>query len=302
MVAQSIASGGRLVAAKPGLTLLIYLVNLIAALVLSLPIYGALVGATASSGYAADLVQRFDLVLWADIMQKSGDVLIASWGQLFWMIPLFLLWKVVVSVGLINGLRDGGARSFWDGVGRFTGKATLLALLYLLTLLGWLVVVGIMVVVARLVFSNIESVFTLYWIVTPAVLFVGLAILDMMHDFGRISLVISGRSAPSAWLDGIRYPFRRPSSVLVYLMWLLVAIVLSVAAVRMHASFAATIGVVWLLFLVQQIVFFLRAGVTVAWFGSEVSYFERVQYREAPLIADAPAASEENTGFDPLTA
>jgi hypothetical protein len=69
----------------------------------------------------------------------------------------------------------------------------------------------------------------------------------------------------------------------------------------MHASFAATIGAVWLLFLAQQIVFFLRAGVTVAWFGSEVSYFERVQYRESPLIADAPAASEENTGFDPLT-
>ena len=47
-----------------------------------------------------------------------------------------------------------------------------------------------------------------------------------------------------------------------------------------------------LLFLGQQVVFFLRSATTVAWFGSEVSFFERLDLRNAPLIAGEPAAGD----------
>lgn len=287
MIARSISNGVRLAARRPGLTLLIYLANFFVALLISVPVYGALSAATATTGFGSELVERFDVVLWADIIEKAGDVFLASFGQLLWAIPLFLLWKIAMSVGLIHALRDGGIRSFWEGVGHFTGRATLLALLFLLTLLAWLFVAGVVIVIAGLFFSHAEAQFTLYWIVMPAALVVGLAVLDLMHDFGRISLVNSHAGVVAAWMDGLRFPFRRPSSVAVYLFWAVLAALVSLAAVRLHASWAATMAGVWVLFLGQQVVFLLRGALTVAWFGSEVSLAERLRLRESPMIAGA---------------
>jgi hypothetical protein len=293
MTVRSITSGFQLATRRPGLTLLVYLANLFVALLLSIPVFSALSVATANSGYGPELVERFDFVLWADIIERAGDALLASWVQVAWAIPIALLWKVAMSVGLIHALRDGGIRSFWEGVGRFTGKALLMALLYLVLVVVWLVVVGIVIFVAAQVISRSPASFTLYWIVGPAAVVIGVAVFDLMHDFGRISLVTEDRGATAAWLDGIKYPFRHPAAIVLYGFWVLVALAVSAAAIRLHASWGATMASVWLLFLGQQVVFFVRSAATVAWFGSEVSFFERLRHREAPLIADVPAASGE---------
>ncbi len=295
MALQSISNGIRLAGRRPGLVLLVYLVNLIVALVLSIPIFSALSSATALSGFSPDLVARFDIVLWTDVLEKAGDVLIGSWAQLFWVIPVLFFWKVALSIGLVYALRDGALRSFWEGVGRYGGKAVVLGILFVLLVLVWAVVVTVVVVVAGFMVERTESAFVLYWIVTPSVAVVGLAVLDLMHDFGRISLVSAGRTAVAAWIEGIKYPFRRPGSVLLYLFWAVVSLVLSIAVTRMHASWAATMAGVWLAFLGQQIVFLLRAGTTVAWFGTEVDFYERRRLQEAPLIAEMPTDGE---GFD----
>ncbi len=293
MTVRSITSGFQLAARRPGLALLVYLANLSLALLISIPVFSALSVATANSGYAPELVERFDIVLWADILEKAGDALLGSWVQVSWVIPIVLVWKVAMSVGLVHALRDGGIRSFWEGVGRFTGKATLMALLYLVLVLAWLLVLGIVIFVTALVVSTAPASFTLYWIVAPVAVVVGLAVFDLMHDYGRISLVTEGRGVAAAWLDGIKYPFRHPGTIWLYGFWALIALLVSAAAVRLHASWGATMAGVWLLFLGQQVFFFVRSAATVAWFGSEVSFFERLKHREAPLIADAPSASAD---------
>ncbi len=292
MIIRSITLGSQLAARRVGLALLIYLVNLSVAFVISIPIFGALRVATANSGYGPELVQRFDVVLWADVIEKAGDALLASWTQFLWVVPLVLVWKVAVSVGLIHALRDGGLRSFWEGVGRFMGKATLMALLYLTVALGWLILLGITVVISGLLIKTTPGSFVVYWIVTPAAVVFGLGVLDLMHDYGRINLVVEGKGAVAAWLEGIKYPFRRPGSILVYVSWAVLAVLISVVAAQLHASLGASMASVWLLFLAQQIVFFARSAVTVAWFGSEVCFFERTQVQEAPLIVDNPASPD----------
>jgi hypothetical protein len=49
---------------------------------------------------------------------------------------------------------------------------------------------------------------------------------------------------------------------------------------------AATAAGIVLLLVLQQFMMIVRAGVTVAWYGSEVSYFEAKAAAELPLIAD----------------
>ena len=293
MTIRSISSGFKLTAKRPGLALLVYLVNLFVALVISIPIFGALSMATANSGFGPDLVERFDIVLLIDIIEKAGDALLGSWVQLIWTIPLILLWKVAASVGIIHALRDGGIRPFWEGVGRYTGRALLMALLFVVLVLAWLLIVTILVFVGGLIFSTTPSAFVIYWIVMPIAIVVGLAVIDVMHDYGRIFLVSKEGGVASAWVHGMKYPFRHPSAVLPYAFWAVVAIGLSAAAVRLHASWAPTMAGVWLLFLGQQVIFFLRSATTVAWFGSEVSFAERQDLRDAPLIADAPAPGQD---------
>jgi hypothetical protein len=293
MTVRSISTGFRLAARRPGLALLVYLANLLVALVISIPVFGALSVATGRTGYGPELVERFNFVLWSDIIQKSGDAMLASWAQFLWTIPLVLLWKIAMSVGLVHALRDGGIRSFWEGVGRYTGKAALLALLYLVLLAAWLIGVGVFVFIGRLVLTTSPATFVLYWIVAPMAIVLGLALMDAMHDYGRISLVSKNQGAVTAWFAGIAYPFRHPVAILVYLFWAVVAIALSAAALQLHPSWGGAMVSIWLLFLGQQVVFLLRSATTVAWFGSEVSFFQRIDLRDAPRIADAPAAGDD---------
>ncbi len=296
MIYPSIGEGFRLSARRPGLTVLLFLINVVAALILSVPVYFAVQSAVGETGFGSLLVERFDIVLWTDIVEDAGDVLGSMQVQLVWMVPFFLLWKAASGVGLVNALRSGGIRSFWEGVGRYTGKAVVVGLLFLVMVSVWIGLVVLLTVIATMVWSDPNATFWLAWIVAPSTAVVGIALIDLMHDYGRIHLVCEERSIIRSWIEGIKFPFRRPGAFVVYACWLIAAGILSFAIGRLHPSWGASMGTVWGLFLGQQLLLFLRAGVSVAWYGSEVSLFERIRFREAPLIADEGVPTGSPTG------
>ena len=282
MFMNSLRAGFAAVRKRPGLVVLTYAVNLVLAFILALPIYMALSKVVGPAGFGSELVRQFDVVLWADIMEKAGIVLSALWAQLFWMIPLYLVWKAALSVGLIHALRDGGeVRSFWSGVGRYAARAVGLGLIFGLLALVWIGGVILLSVALALVWNGEVGAFRIFFVFAPSMIVLGLALIDMMHDFGRIALVVEDEKIARAFRTGLAWPFRHATAFAVYAAWFLLAAV----ALSIPTLLDVNLRGIWGLFFLQQIFLFLRAAATVGWFGSEFALFEAVRLREAPLIA-----------------
>ncbi len=301
MIGKSIAAGLAGIRRRFGLVVLLYGVNLALAFVLSVPVYFALQSSVGPTGFGADLAGGFDFVLWADIMEKAGAVLRALPLQLLWMTPLYLLWKTAASVGLIHALRGEQIRPFWQGVGRYTGKALLLALLFLVPLVVWIVLTLVAALMLGAILEGEVGGFWLNLVIVPTLLVGGLAVLDLMHDYARIALVVAEQPVGKAAATGIAWPFRHGQASWLYLAWFVPALLLLLLPALLDANaVAATAGAVWGLFLLQQFVLLLRAAVTVGWIGSETAFYEMIWIREAPLIAEreaeAPLAAEEMPG------
>ncbi len=287
MIGTSFTAGLNGVRRRPGLVVLIYAMNLVLAFVLSVPIYIALGSTVGGTGFDADLAGGFDFVLWADIIEEAGEALGALQFQLLWMIPLYLIWKAAASIGLIHALRGDDARSFWQGVGRYTGKAVLLGLLFLvLVLVG---VVGLLIVAVGLsaIWPGEVGAFWINFVTLPTLAISGLAVLDLMHDYGRMALVVDEKKVFKAMFTGLAWPFKHGSASGLYVAWFVPAAVLLLLPTVLDMNVAAaTGGAIWGLFLMQQILMLLRAAVTVGWFGSETALYETIRLREMPLIAE----------------
>ncbi|WP_456424902.1 hypothetical protein [Rhodocaloribacter sp.] len=290
---NSFRAGLAAVQKRPGLVVLTYAVNLCLAFILALPIYMALSSVVGPTGFGSDLAQQFDVVLWADILDKVGIVLSALWAQLFWMIPLYLVWKAGLSVGLIHAFRDGGGRSFWAGVGRYAARAVGLGLLYGLLVLVWLGGVAILSVGLAVVWSGEVGAFWIFFVLAPALVVLGLAFIDLLHDYGRIALVVEEKKVARAFLTGITWPFKHRTAFPLYGLWFLLAAV----ALAMPKVLDFNLSGIWGLFFLQQIFLLLRAAATAGWFGSEVALFDAVRHREAPLIATEETAPADNASM-----
>ena len=276
---------------RPGLAGLLYGMNLIIGLILTVPVYIALSSVTGASGFAADLTNQFDITLWADIMEEAEPAFQALVGQLIWILPVYFLWKVASSVGIIHTLDTSGVRSFWHGIGEYTGKAVLLGLVFLVHLIVLGVGIAITVVVFGMIWPGEAGVFWIYFVFMPVSFVLGAAVIDMMHDYARMELVIGERPVMESWLSGIRWPFRYGGADSLYVAWFVVAGIMLVLPTIIDLN----MGGIWLVFLVQQIVLFLRATATVGWFGSEVLFYQTAVAAKEPVLADVEVGLTKST-------
>ncbi len=294
MLARSFRAGLAGIKRRPGLAVLLYAANLILAGALGLVVYAALEETVGPTGFGADLSRGFDLVLWSDIFEKAGPALRVLLVQLLWIAPLYLLWKTAAGVGLVHALRGDQIRPFWEGVGRFTGRGLLLALLFLLPLAGWVVVVGIVHAAAQALWQGEVAAFRISAVLTPALLLAGCFLLDLMQDFGRTALVVKGETVGRAWTTGLAWPFRHPSSLALYAVWAFgAALLLALPALLNVTATGASAPALWGVFILQQVFLLLRASASAGWIGSETAYYEEIWLREMPLIAENTLASDE---------
>ena len=291
MLRDALRAGFSSIARRPGLVVLLCAANGLLAFVLSIPIYSALADVVSPTGFGLGLARGFDVVLWADIMEVVGPALGAVAGQLLWAVPLYLVWKTAAHVGLIHALMGSQVRSFWQGVGRYMGRALLLALLYSLVLPGVvLVLLGVVMMVGAFWHGEVAN-FWITAVIVPTLLVTFLSVLDLMHDYSRIALVAEASTIGKAWWTGLQWPFRHGAASQLYVMWFALAAVTLALPTLLDLTFTAGTKVtIWLLFVLQQIALLARAAVTVGWIGSEVAFFEDVRLRQRPLMAqeDAP--------------
>jgi len=258
-----------------------YVANLTLGLILSIPIFVAFSSATELSGFSSEMAQDLDISLMADLFAESGPLVQIIMAQLLWFIPLLFLWKVASSAGLTHALSATGDRSFWQGVGRYTGKSALLGLFYFGMTIVFLVGVILLVAIVSSMISGEVASFWLQFVFMPLVLFLGVAFIDMMHDFGRAELVIAGKSVKDSWLEGMKWPFRSGDANTIYLGWMFTGVILLLILLMLDLSMTGIL----IAFIVQQLLLFARALITVGWIGSEVHLFETVRNSMNPTIA-----------------
>lgn len=274
--------GIRTATSRPGLAGLLYAFNLVIGIIVTVPIYLTLNSVVGATGFSGELSSQFDITLWMDIMEDALPTFQALLIQLLWILPLFFLWKVVSSVGIIHTVNTDGARSFWQGIGEYTGRAVLMGLVFLVPLIAIVIGIAIVTFVLTMIWTGEIGAFWIYFVFLPVSVILGFAFLDLMHDYARMELVVGNKPVMESMISGLMWPFRHGGSNTIYVGWFVVALV--VLILPMIIDFR--VGGLWGIFLIQQILLFLRAGITVGWFGSEVAYYDSVVTAEMPAIAD----------------
>ncbi|NND70895.1 MAG: hypothetical protein HKN43_04895 [Rhodothermales bacterium] len=297
---KSIRSGLSVVGRKPGLVALIYAVNVFTALVIAVPLYIGLSRIVGPTGFGFDLAAGSNIVVWADIIESLSHVSAAAFVQVMWILPVVFLAKVVSSVGLINAIRDDGIRSFWPGVGQYGGRAIVLGLAYLLVTIVGTIGITILLAIGYSVFSGEVGTYRMTVYVVPSMFLIFFAIIDLFHDYSRIKLVKDEVPVMRCFFHGFAWPWRHRGSIAIYVFWYLGAAILLVFPTLLDTNMAAsTIGGIVVLFLIQQVVMVLRSAVTVAWFGSEVTYYEKIDWSLAPMIAGDATGGESGLESSP---
>jgi len=272
MTLPFIADGWSASVKRPGLAGLLFAGNLILGIILAIPVLMAFSQAVSSTGFSPELSEEFDIALWADLMEESGPVFQTMLAQLFWILPVLYIWKVGAAVGIVYALSGDRDGSFWTGLGKHAGRALLLGLPYVV--MAGLIILGIMLIniVVSLVFSGEVLLFWVRFVGTPVLLILALAVLDMMHDFARLELVIRKKGVWICFFEGIRWFFRSGTGQAIYLTWFVIGLV--ALALPFWADLA--FGGLFLAFVLQQALLYVRSLVTVGWLGSEVFFFQEI--------------------------
>lgn len=285
MILPFISDGWSASVKRPGLAGLLFAGNLILGIILAIPILMAFSQAVSDTGFSPELAEEFDIALWADILEESGPVFQTMLAQLFWVLPVLYLWKVGAGAGIVYALGGDRERSFWTGLGKYAGKSLLLGLPFVA--MAGLVILGVLLITALIsvVVSGEVVLFWLRLIAVPILLILALAVLDMMHDFARLELILRNRGVWESWSSGIGWFFRSGTAQGIYLVWFVIG--LFALVLPFWADMA--IGGLFLAFLLQQALLYVRSLVSVGWLGSEVFFFQEVMPQEEPAEVPHPS-------------
>lgn len=266
---------------RRGLVVVIYLFGLVLAVLIGSGMYRLLGFEVGPTGFSQLLLERFDIVLWADFWKGIAPGLAAIARQAIAGGLIVMAWKVASGVGLTHALQGDGQSGFWEGVGRYTIRGLGLGLLYLLPMF---VLLGIM---TSAVWSATESMgevgtFWTWGLVFPLLVIGVVASFDLFHDYGRMYLVLRGATIRRSWVEGIRWPFRHFRSMLLYKVWFWISAILWIAVLLVGFYFPdQSVGAVFIAFLIQQVLIIGRTAAHVSWIGAEVAFFEQFP---APVI------------------
>ena len=276
MIGKSIKEGSRLVLGRFRLVVLIYVLNLILAFVFVFPVYRAVLETIGGTGFGAELMYRFDLVLWREIIVENAEGLSASFRRIVWVLPLLWVWKTATQMGLIYALHHGAIWPFWSGVFLHTPKGLLLSVFYLVLKFSWVVLVYVGLALVQPYFGGEVEMFWLMAVVSPFALLTGLAIIELYHRYGRLALVIRNDKVLPAIRTGFKWPGRSYAISAVYLFWYVVALIVFYLGMLANAEFHVGFGLLWVALGIQQVILLVRSSVTVGWVGSEVFLFEEL--------------------------
>ncbi len=292
MIDICLKEGARSIRKRPGLIFLLYGVNLMAAVIVVLPLYGVLVEHIGLTGQGSALIESFDLVLWREVFMEIGPELRVVGLPFAVVAPLYVVWKAAAHVGVIYALHNGRIWPFWRGVGYYTGPSLLVSLAYLPLKLIW--VAGVLLVSGILanVWRGAVGGFWIFGVFIPFSVLCGWAILDLFQRYSKLALVVKHDTVWRSLKTGMVWPFKYGTASYLYVCWYAIILVILFFSALLHGQLHVGVQAISIAFLIQQVSLFTRSAASVGWIGSEVYFFERTLEKEWPLIADTDQQEE----------
>ena len=259
--------------------LLLYVLNLMFALVVAMPLNGLLKLSVGNSLKLNRSIDAFDYTMASDFLNHFGHAFNGILDQSVFVALLFIIVSVFLTGGIIYLLVSQVRfefSNFFKGAGKFFWRYLFISILFLF-------VHGIILFVFFRIFSssglnplqmNSDAALLgkLMWLF-PLYLFFAYLVF-MIHDFVKIEIASSDITFFKSLLNGIKKVFRNFLKYLgLYLMNLIVAAVLIAVFIYLRKSIG--MRYFWAGLLVSQLFVFIRIGLRVVRYGSAVSIANR---------------------------
>ncbi|MBL7978609.1 MAG: hypothetical protein JNN12_09720 [Bacteroidetes Order II. Incertae sedis bacterium] len=281
MVLRPFTEGIKNAAQRPKLILLLWLMGLVIAAFMAIP-------ATFALEAFAHVLPEGNPDIWKTPAHQTAfwELLIrvrSAFGttllNLLWVLPLVWIWKVAYAVGLYHAFRTETPGTFREGVARYWSKGMALSLRFVVLSIGIQVVLITLFMVLGLMMQGERVLFWLFAVIWPTLAISAYALIALFQDYARVAVVLAHVSPKAAFRSGLRFPFRYGNASKLFLLWFAVTLFVGILPNVIELRFGFTSPVAsWIVFLLTQILLFIRAAAIVAWHSSNVVFYTAARF------------------------
>ena len=298
-VFRAFSSGIKRATREIRMSLLLYLLNFLAAVGLAFAFRSVVSTGLGSSMSISELLRNLNFTVLQDFMVKHGGELSAVFGQIVWLALLYMLVNTFLAGGILSILREKDAkfslRSFFSGCGNFFFRFFRLFLVFgvLLVLISFVLSALLGVFYSAVTAEALSEVTAIAWWIVVAIIFLFVMMLVIMvEDYAKVIVVTSDTRAMlrTAWRSAgfvFRHFFR---TLGLQLLMLLIPIVLLAIYLWLDYSIGMEgVVTILLMFFLQQLFILSRVWARVFFFSGELALYEslRAGHRQA-VVTELP--------------
>ena len=292
---------------------LIYAATFLFALLLAIPFRSTLGRIAGNSMDINSMIKGFDFTTYADFLRAAGHAISPFISAAFWFGVLYLIFTVFFAGGVLKILNEENqkfsARLFFEYCSVFFFRFLRLAIyLLILQLIFALIVFFPLAAIVTMVSRTVQNEAVLFYIVLAGIivyLFFFILLL-IIGDYAKIILFNydSRKSLMSIWLS-LKFVIRHLlSTYLLYLLILIAPILFFLIYFYLDSAIGMVSGfTIFIMFLIQQILIWIRTWIKIWFLGSEISLYGLFPTIEMNKTKneDLPEATDEGLYENPLS-
>jgi hypothetical protein len=285
---KAIRSGLKNSISNKKLIFFLYLLNLLLAIIITLPFQNVIQNALGTSKSVEKLIDGFNFTVIFGFLNNFGSRLSILFTLIFWLGILFLIFNIFLTGGIISIWKTESKK--FDKKAFFTDCSTyffkfiklllLDIILILISLLFFLIVYFIISEITETLYSENTKAFLQ---ITGFAIFLILFIIDIMiYDYAKIIIVkeVTEKSF-YAIIESIKFVFKNlfvTSGIVLFL--LIIFFILTYFYLQIsHMIPDSTALLLILMFAIQQMYIIIRIGLRIISFAAQFNYYERKQSR-----------------------
>jgi len=300
MVLTSLKSGFTCTWENKRMVFVYYLVNLIFALIIMLPMYFLLNRIAGSTLMMGKMAGRLDMDFFFELLIKQYTTLFSLRG-LFLFVPLvYWLFGLFLSGGAYTIFISDVKYSpsvFWSRSAKYFGRFFRLFLWSIPVFAVFYCIQFIEIGVERLIYGSDPYQNIIWWgaWIRVGIGYIGILLYYLVLDYARIDIVINDetRTRRALWY-GIKFTFRNffKTFILTLILFLIGIAALVIYNPIVDSLHAPSGFIIFILFIVQQIYMFIRMMLKLTLYSSQVSLYNSLTPKE-DIAELTPVASKE---------
>lgn len=269
------------------MVLLLYVINLLAALGLALAFRSAMESGLGTSLARSELMEGISYPVLQEFLVQHMEEVSVVFRQMVWLTLLYMLVNTLLAGGILTTIRDKDVRfslrEFFTGCGtyffRFLRLFFLFGIVLIILASVWAIVLGVLFD-AFVTDGTSEVTWIIAFVIMMVLFLFPIMILILVADYAKISAVRSNTHSmlKTAWRS-TKFVLRHFFQVIgLQFLMLLVPIALFAIYLWLDLSIGMTsIGTIWLMLFLQQLFILSRVWSRVFFFSGELELYEGLQ-------------------------